>query len=101
MSENPLANIYAGLHYAMSRYGPGWRNVLGHGHGYDRGGWLPPGVSVAVNRTGRRERVLGPGEAPVVVLQMRGAPRNEADQFIVAWLQRLINNGQLNVKTAY
>jgi hypothetical protein len=32
---------------------------------FDRGGWLPPGKSVAVNSTGRPERVLGPGEGGV------------------------------------
>ncbi|HEU0072479.1 MAG TPA: phage tail tape measure protein [Dehalococcoidia bacterium] len=29
---------------------------------FDTGGWLPPGVSLAVNNTGRPERVLGPNE---------------------------------------
>lgn len=29
-------------------------------NGFDRGGWLPAGVSVAVNRTGRPERVTSP-----------------------------------------
>jgi cell wall-associated NlpC family hydrolase len=28
--------------------------------GFDTGGWLPPGVSMAVNRTGQPERVLSP-----------------------------------------
>jgi SLT domain-containing protein len=32
-SINPLANIYAALHYAIGRYGAGWTSVLGHGHG--------------------------------------------------------------------
>jgi hypothetical protein len=29
--------------------------------GYDKGGWLPTGVSLAVNNTGSPERVVGPG----------------------------------------
>jgi hypothetical protein len=62
-SVNPLANIYAGLNYAIHRYGPAWTRVLGQGHGYDQGGWLPPGVTLAVNRTGVPERVLPPGAA--------------------------------------
>jgi SLT domain-containing protein len=62
-SVNPLANIYAGLNYAIHRYGPAWTRVLGQGHGYDQGGWLPPGVTLAVNRTGVPERVLPPGSA--------------------------------------
>jgi SLT domain-containing protein len=59
---NPLANIYAGLHYAESRYGnPGWLGVLGHGHGYDQGGWLMPGATLAINNTGRPEQVIPAG----------------------------------------
>jgi hypothetical protein len=30
---------------------------------YDSGGYLPPGVSIAINKTGGPERVLGPGQA--------------------------------------
>ncbi len=59
VSENPLANIYAGLNYAIHRYGAGWQGVLGHGHGYDSGGQLLPGATLAINRTGRAESVLG------------------------------------------
>ena len=31
-------------------------------HWYDRGGWLPPGLSLAMNGTGRPERVGGGGD---------------------------------------
>lgn len=64
VSENPEANIYAGLHYAMSRYGPGWRGVLGHGHGYDQGGPITEPI-LGVGASGTRysfhagESVLG------------------------------------------
>jgi hypothetical protein len=54
---NPLANVYAGLNYAMHRYGPGLAG-LGEGHGYDSGGWLKPGVSLTYNGTGKPEAVL-------------------------------------------
>jgi hypothetical protein len=30
-------------------------------NGFDYGGWLPPGLSLAYNGTGRHERVIGPG----------------------------------------
>jgi hypothetical protein len=35
-------------------------------HWYDQGGWLPPGRSLAINNTGRPERVLGPREGTVI-----------------------------------
>jgi SLT domain-containing protein len=63
--DNPLANIYAGLHYGISRYGsitaiPGIQSLL---HGgpylpYDEGGYLPPGITTVFNGTGRPEPVL-------------------------------------------
>jgi len=40
VSENPFANIFSGLSYALARYGANWVNVLGHGHGYSSGGWV-------------------------------------------------------------
>ena len=35
---------------------------MGSGHGYDSGGWLPPGVTMAINGTGQSERILSPVE---------------------------------------
>jgi len=58
---DPLANIAAAINYAKHVYGPGLMRGgmgLGSGHGYDQGGWLPPGASVAYNLTGRPELVL-------------------------------------------
>lgn len=83
---DPMANIYAGLNYAIHRYGnPGWLSVLGHGHGYaaggliggagvtqragmpssvvparwyDAGGSLMPGYTLAYNGTGQPETVV-------------------------------------------
>jgi len=57
VSVNPLANIYAGLHYAVGRYGAGWTSVLGHGHGYDDGGWWPNNT-IGINTSGHPEYVL-------------------------------------------
>lgn len=62
VSENPMAQIYAAIHYADVVYhGAAMANVIGHGHGYDSGGWLMPGVTLAVNNTGKPERVSPPG----------------------------------------
>lgn len=55
-SVNPLANTYAGLRYALHRYGS--LSALNRPGGYDSGGLLQPGATMAVNRTGRPERVL-------------------------------------------
>lgn len=57
VSENPTANIYAGVNYAEHAYGPGWVNVLGQGHGYDSGGWWPSGT-FGLNTSGHSEYVL-------------------------------------------
>ena len=75
---DPMANIYAGVNYAIHRYGnPGFLSVLGHGHGYDQGGWLPPGLSMAYNGTGRPEQVVAHGSSRRsgghVVVEFRGS----------------------------
>lgn len=55
---DPLANIYAGLNYAISRYGSiAAVDPLRHAGGYDQGGFLPVGWSAAYNGTGKPERV--------------------------------------------
>jgi SLT domain-containing protein len=56
VSEDPLSNILASIRYTVANYGSlaaGWQ-----GHGYDGGGWLPPGMTMAYNGTGVPERVL-------------------------------------------
>jgi phage-related protein len=62
---NPLANLVAGIRYAISTYGslgnvPGVRGVNdGSGYvGYDNGGFLPPGVTTVCNGTGSPEPVF-------------------------------------------
>lgn len=62
---DPLANIAAAINYARSVYGPTLMRGgmgMGSGHGYDVGGWLPPGVTMAYNGTGQPERILSPIE---------------------------------------
>ena len=51
------------LNYIRARYGSpagAWQSELTRGW-YDRGGWLPTGLSLALNTTGRPERVGGGG----------------------------------------
>jgi hypothetical protein len=70
------AQIIWGLQYIAGRYGsPGaaWAHELSHGW-YDRGGWLPPGVSVAVNQTGRPERILPPGGGNMYTINVNVPP---------------------------
>lgn len=72
-----LQAIYGGR-YIRNSYGtPSGALAFHLSHGwYDSGGWLPPGVSLAVNNTGRPERVLGPGDragGARVTVDLRGA----------------------------
>jgi SLT domain-containing protein len=60
---DPLANVAAALNYAMHNRGFGTGpGQIGSGHGYDTGGWLPPGVSLAYNMTGQHELVTPQSE---------------------------------------
>jgi hypothetical protein len=60
---DPLANIAAALNYAKHNKGFGsGKGQIGSGHGYDTGGWLPTGVTMTMNNTGRPERILSPDE---------------------------------------
>ncbi|MCX4232802.1 phage tail tape measure protein [Streptomyces ortus] len=56
VSVQPNANIHAGLNYANKRYGS--LAGLNRPGGYDAGGWLPPGSTLAVNKTGKPEAIL-------------------------------------------
>jgi hypothetical protein len=59
VSIDPLANSYAGAHYAIGRYGSlAAVDPLVRPVGYDAGGVLPPGASLVYNGTGRPEPVL-------------------------------------------
>lgn len=58
---DPLANIYASIRYTLARYGT--LAAWGRPGGYDQGGWLPPGISLAYNGTGRPERVIPSGQS--------------------------------------
>ncbi|MGZ4523682.1 MAG: lytic transglycosylase domain-containing protein [Mycobacteriaceae bacterium] len=55
---NPLANIFAGLNYALHRYGSITAiDPLIRPYGYDQGGVLKPGLTLAYNGTGKPETI--------------------------------------------
>jgi hypothetical protein len=60
--NDPQANIDAAINYHVHTYGPTLANPGGKGigsmHGYDEGGWLPPGETHAINMTGEPELVI-------------------------------------------
>lgn len=59
---DPIANIAAGINYIKARYGDIFHVQQANPNlppqGYDSGGWLPPGITVAYNGTGMAEKVL-------------------------------------------
>lgn len=58
---DPLANIAAAINYAEHTYGPTLMRGgmgMGSGHGYDNGGMLPPGITMAYNGTNLPEVIL-------------------------------------------
>jgi hypothetical protein len=96
VSEDPVANIFAGLNYAIHRYGnPGWLSVLGHGHGYDQGGFLPPGLSLAYNGTGQPERVGGPAVTNIHIYMPPGSDGADIVAKLQAYQKR---NGPIKLK---
>ena len=109
VSENPLANIYAAVNYGAHNgagfgTGPG---QIGSGHGYDSGGYLPAGLSLAWNGTGRPEAVVpggvrgtpGSPGAPVV-LEIRSGG-SQLDNVIVEIIRHAVRiRGGGNVQLA-
>lgn len=94
---DPIANIAAGINYIKAVYGD-ISNVQQANpnlppKGYDSGGWLPPGITMAYNGTGQPERVLtapqygalanaasrGDGGRPVQINVYPRAEHSEAD----------------------
>lgn len=71
---NPIANLVASMRYIMANYGSPFNipGLLGGNYkGYDQGGLLMPGLTMAFNATGKPETVLPPegniGVAPIHV----------------------------------
>jgi SLT domain-containing protein len=70
VSEDPTANIVAGARYGVKKYGsleniPGVVAVnSGKPYvGYDEGGYLQPGVTMAINNTGKPEPIFTSAQA--------------------------------------
>jgi len=102
VSVAPLANIFAGLNYAIHRYGS--LAVMTAPGGYDSGGYLPPGISVAVNSTGRPERVLAPGQrgggnAYYITINMAAGTDKETGRRIVEAIRKFEQGSRSSWRT--
>jgi hypothetical protein len=99
------AQIIWGLNYIRNRYGsPGAaeQHELRF-NWYDRGGWLPTGLSLAYNGTGRPEPV-GPAAhgGQKVVLVVKSGSSSDYDQFLTNQIQRHVRlAGGGSVQLAY
>lgn len=69
VSVDPLANTYAGLHYAVGRYHT--LDALNRPGGYDNGGDLNPGWNLAYNGTGRPENVRTGVQEDALLAELR------------------------------
>lgn len=93
--------------YIKQRYGtPGnaWAKYYQHPGGvgwYDNGGWLPTGASIAVNNTGKPERILGPHDSQNITLTIEGG-ESAFEQFMLKWLREHVRvKGGGNVQRAF
>jgi hypothetical protein len=100
---NPATQIKWGLSYIKSRYGSpstAWSDWQSRSpHWYDNGGWLPPGLSLAMNGTGKPERIrtagqeaaLGGGATINLTIVNKGviSSPQDAENFIVAALDNI------------
>lgn len=102
---NPIANVAAAVRYIVSRYGNIDRVQQANANlppqGYDTGGWLMPGATLAVNNTGRPERVVGPHESAGVTIHLtvvnQGVLGNQRDvmNWLITSLQTAKTQGRL------
>jgi hypothetical protein len=104
--SNPAAQISWMEGYMRSRYG-GALGAAAHERAfnwYDKGGWLMPGLTLAMNKTGKPERILPPGHssATPVVVQFRAAHGDRYGQFLLNEIQKLVtNNGGGDVQATF
>jgi SLT domain-containing protein len=95
---NPEANIFAGLNYALNAYAPrSLSSVMLQAGGYDQGGFLPTGLSLAYNGTGRPEPVgHGGGNTYHITVNMPfGSTAAEVKNGLVKALDQLNQAGRL------
>jgi hypothetical protein len=86
--------------YIRQRYGTpagAWAHELSAGW-YDRGGWLPTGLSLALNTTGRPERVGGGEQHIILEVRSGGAP---ADALVAEMIRRYVRVRGGNVQTVF
>ncbi|HEY3261364.1 MAG TPA: transglycosylase SLT domain-containing protein [Pseudonocardiaceae bacterium] len=98
---DPLANILASMRYALARYGS-LSAAYNRPGGYDSGGWLMPGYTMAYNGTGRPEQVLPPGGGGRVVVESRVVldPAGGWDKFVALLREWVRVEGGGNVQRA-
>jgi SLT domain-containing protein len=83
-----LANIYAGVNYALQRYGPGIlvaggrHSASGHYVGYDSGGLVPEGYSMHYNGTGGPEVIAPHQTFEQVISGMSGGSKVGGDNHL-------------------
>lgn len=94
---NPVSNAVAAIRYIMSQYGSPF-NIPGmfvHDYGYDSGGWLPTGTSIAHNNTGSAEWVSPSGPAAMeIVLSI-----DESFQKVTGLTTQQLKNIKYTVRT--
>ncbi len=70
---------------------------------YDKGGWLPPGASIAINKTGHPEPV-GPAAvgAQHVVIEFSGGSGSSLEQILINWIRDVVQvHGGGNVEDTF
>jgi hypothetical protein len=84
---DPVANIAAGINYILHRYGSitnvQQANPSLPPQGYDTGGVLPPGLTLAYNGTGAPEHVLSGTQMAELIDHMRALRRKLLGQVVV------------------
>jgi phage-related protein len=103
-SGQPGAQITWMANYMQQKYGGpigAWQSELSIGS-YDRGGWLPTGVSLAYNGTGRPEPVGAAAGGGPVQLEVSSAGASEFEQFMVTAIRKWVRTkGGGSVQTAF